>query len=230
MNFYCLICTRSKNGSPLLKNLISYLSRVNVDIKLLVDQESIFNGYKKGLERINPDPQDIIILCHDDIEILSTPEEFKKELLEVLNPEVGFVGPAGTEEFDRPCIWWDHHKWQQGKHSGSIYHYEESQGHYPTVYGPCRQVAVLDGVFLAARAEVLMDIELEKPEIFEGKWDFYDIYYTTQAHLKGYHNKTVEVKMCHYSIGDTSGRESWHKNREAYITKYSSSLPLSISY
>jgi hypothetical protein len=226
MNFYCLICTRFKKGTPLLKNLISYLCRANVKIKLLVDQESIFEGYQKGINLINPKPEDIIILCHDDIEIISNIEDFKKELLQASNKEVGFIGPAGTTEFDRPCIWWDHYKWQLGMHSGAIYHHEENKGHYPTVYGPHGEVSVLDGVFLAARAEVLLEIGLEKPAFFEGKWDFYDIYYTTQAHLKKYKNKTVDIKMCHYSIGNTDGRDSWHKNRESYIKEYASYLPL----
>jgi hypothetical protein len=87
-------------------------------------------------------------------------------------------------------------------------------------------VVVLDGVFLAARGKVLKELELEKPAIFEGNWDFYDIYYTTEAHLLEYKNKTVEIKMCHKSIGNTDGRDSWHANRLAYYMKYKKQLPL----
>lgn len=228
MNTYCLVCTRSKEGTPLLKNLISYLFRCGIKVKLLVNQESIFSAYKKGLTLIKPDPEDIIIMCHDDIEILSTPEDFKEKLLETQNKGTGLIGPAGTEHFGGDCVWWDHNKWKEQKHSGAIYHHEKEKGHYPTVYGPHRQVAVLDGVFLAARAEVLEDIGLEKPSFFEGNWDFYDIYYTTRAHLSNYRNKTVDIKMCHYSIGDTTGRESWHKNREAYIKEFREILPLTV--
>lgn len=226
MSFYCLICTRSYEAGPVLSNLISYLSRVGVETKLLVNQESIFAAYAKGVKTINPEDDDIIIMCHDDIDILTEEEDFKEMLDTALDDETGFVGPAGTEDFGFPCVWWDHHKWREGKHSGWIQHWQEEKGYYETSYGPHRQVAVLDGVFLAARGKVLKELELEKPAIFEGNWDFYDIYYTTEAHLKGYKNKAIEIKMCHKSVGDTEGRDSWHANRLAYYIAYKDSLPL----
>tara|TARA_R110002051_G_scaffold321913_2_gene410947 strand:+ start:6464 stop:7153 length:690 start_codon:yes stop_codon:yes gene_type:complete len=228
MKFYCLICTRSYEASPVLNDLISYLSRGEVETKLLVNQESLFSAYDKGVKTIEPDDDDIIIMCHDDIEILTEVEDFKDILDKNLDEEAGFVGVAGTEDFGFPCVWWDHTKWKEGKHSGWIEHEEKGKGRYSTDYGPHRQVAVLDGVFLAARGKVLKELDLKKPSIFEGNWDFYDIYYTTEAHILGYKNKTVEIKMCHKSIGDTDGRESWHANRLAYYMKYKNVLPLTL--
>ena len=78
-------------------------------------------------------------------------------------------------------------------------------------------MAVLDGLFLAAKRRVLDDIKLSKPEYFEGEWDFYDIHYTSQAFLKGYTNKVMDINILHNSIGELVGRDSWHKNREAFI-------------
>ena len=229
MKFYCLICTRSYEASPVLNDLISYLSRGEVETKLLVNQESIFEAYDKGVKTINPEDDDIIIMCHDDIEILTEPEAFKEILENSLDDDTGFVGVAGTEDFGFPCVWWDHAKWKKDKHSGWIEHEEPGKGRYTTEYGAHRQVVVLDGVFLAARGKVLKELELEKPAIFEGNWDFYDIYYTTEAHLLEYKNKTVEIKMCHKSIGATDGRDSWHANRLAYYMKYKNVLPLTLT-
>jgi hypothetical protein len=228
MKFYCLICTRSYEAPPVLNELISYLSRCEIETKLLVNQESIFTAYDKGIKTINPADDDIIIMCHDDIEILTEPEEFKKLLEESLDSSAGFVGVAGTEDFGFPCVWWDHEKWKEGKHSGWIEHEEPNKGRYETDYGPHREVAVLDGVFLAAKGKVLKELNLKKPDIFEGNWDFYDIYYTTEAMLKGYKNKTANIKMCHKSIGNTDGRVSWHANRLAYYIQYKKSLPLTV--
>ena len=60
-------------------------------------------------------------------------------------------------------------------------------------------------------------IDFEKPEYFEGFWDFYDIHYTTQAYLKGFTNKAIKMNILHNSAGELAGRDSWHKNREAFI-------------
>jgi hypothetical protein len=73
----------------------------------------------------------------------------------------------------------------------------------------------MDGVFLAARGEVLKDVGLDKPSYLEGDWDFYDIHYTVSAHRKKYNNKVVPVQILHNSYG--SPREPWDRNRKAFI-------------
>ena len=95
-----------------------------------------------------------------------------------------------------------------------------------TTYGPHGQVVALDGLFLAARKEVWEKIKLSKPKYFEGDWDFYDIHYTTKAHQLDYKNYTVPIDMIHYSGGELVGRDSWHKNRQAFIAN--TQLPISI--
>jgi len=85
---------------------------------------------------------------------------------------------------------------------------------------------VLDGLFLAARAKVIRDIGLQKPEYFEGEWDFYDIHYTSKAFLQGYINKVLDMNILHNSRGELVGRDSWHKNRLAFIEK--TDLPLKL--
>ena len=75
----------------------------------------------------------------------------------------------------------------------------------------------MDGLFLAAKAKTLKEIGLDKPEYFEGDWDFYDIHYTMKAHQTGLINKVVPIIVLHNSFGNLAGRESWHKNREAFI-------------
>ena len=68
----------------------------------------------------------------------------------------------------------------------------------------------------------------KKPFYFEGDWDFYDIYYTSKAIRKGYRNYVIELDVLHNSKGDLGGRDSWHKNREAFIKK--NDLPLKIKW
>ena len=100
---------------------------------------------------------------------------------------------------------------------------------YPTYFGNLGEVVVLDGVFLAATKRTLRSIQLAQPKSFEGPWDFYDIFYTFQAYTKGKKNYTIPIQMRHESGGDITGRDSWHKNREAFIRILGKYLPASIA-
>ena len=60
------------------------------------------------------------------------------------------------------------------------------------------------------------------PQDFKGKWDFYDIYYTYQAHQKGRKNKVIPLPVLHYSLGDGALNEDWDVNRKAFIKTHGS--------
>jgi len=226
MTLYAFICTRTTEFSSVTNDLVSYLSRVGVNVKLLVNQDSIFEGYKKAVEKIQPDPSDIIILCHDDIKINASPSDFLTILSILKNDKYGFIGPAGTTRLNSNGVWWDSENWQKGYHKGEIYHVNPNNSIYKTHYGPFGQVVVLDGVFLACRAELLNKIPIDKPSHFVGNWDFYDIYYTYEAHKLNYENHTVPINMIHMSRGELVGRDSWHENRKAFIEDNRKEFPL----
>ena len=219
MNIHSIICTRNKQINDITKSLLGFYSSNNIKVQLLVGFSSIFEAYAKTLEKIQADDEDIIIFCHDDIEILNKNEEFIKILTEELEEnKVCFVGPAGTSYLGPDAIWWNWENHKQGYHRGLVIHIDKEKNlPYPTFYGPSGYVAVLDGLFLAAKVKNLKKINLKKPEIFEGEWDFYDIYYTTQALKAGMVNKAVPISLVHHSRGELVGRDSWHKNREAFI-------------
>lgn len=222
MKIFAIICTRDKNLKSITTTLVNILSSYGVDVKLLVNQSSIFSAYAKGIKICKAGPDDIFILCHDDLEILSTKEEFIAALAICSFKETGIVGPAGTTDLGKNAVWWDHERWHRGKHRGMVNH--RKPNFHTTEYGPYGQVVVLDGLFLAARKEVWEHVTLDQPEFFEGNWDFYDILYTTRAHILGYKNCAVPIKLVHDSSGEVDGRESWHKNREAFI--HNNKLPI----
>ena len=138
------------------------------------------------------------------------------------------MGAAGTTLLGNDAVWWNQQHWGAGYHRGHVEHVKKNQNAtqlYKTTYGPTGQVVALDGLFLAARKEVWEDITLDKPDYFEGNWDFYDIHCTTKAHLMGYKNYVIPINLVHQSGGELAGRDSWHKNREAFIAN--TKLPLS---
>lgn len=226
MKIFAVICTRSSEIlSDTTQCLLDTLCSFGVEVKLLANQSSIFEAYKRGLSLCEAKDKDIVILCHDDVEILNTKAEFTAALAICLTKTTGIIGPAGTSNLGENAVWWDQPKWQQGYHRGSVHHRKEDGTTYPTVYGRCGQVVALDGLFLAARKEVWERVDLSKPKYFEGDWDFYDIHYTTKAHLLGYKNCATPISVIHDSSGELVGRDSWHKNREAFI--HNVKLPLS---
>jgi len=223
---YAFICTRSKDLTEVTERYLQYLATCGIEVKLLVNQASIFSGYAKAYNRTNPNPDDIIILCHDDIEIKIPFYSFRSTLLKSIGDKTGFVGPAGTTHLAEDSVWWDHGRWGEGYHKGEVFHITEKGDLDRTHYGKNGQVVVLDGLFLATKAKVLKDIGLEKPKYLEGEWDFYDIHYTCTAHQKGYINKTIPLSIVHHSRGELAGRDSWHRNRELFKEKNKKEFPI----
>lgn len=217
MKIHAIVCTRSSDKRPNKHKLAKYFKRCGIELHLLEDQNSIFDAYNETVQNIQPEDSDIIILCHDDIEILLDPSVFVEMLVRELMPsDIGFVGPAGTTLLAEDCVWWDHQRWQQGFHRGLVYHGDNLGSMDATWYGKPGQVVCLDGLFLAAKGRTLKKIKMQRPKEFVGKWDFYDIYYTIQAHKKGLKNKAIPVMMIHHSMGELAGRDSWMKNRQAF--------------
>jgi hypothetical protein len=221
INYYSFICSKDDNYKPTAVHLFNYLTDAGIKVKSLIGKNSIFSAYKEGLEKVNPKDDDIIILCHDDIEIMCPPSTLFLHLNKCQSlPECGFIGVAGTRNFDLPCVWWNWDK--KYDHSGGVYH-GTMLNRYWTNFGPYGEVVVLDGVFLACTGKTLRSIKLEQPEAFSGNWDFYDIYYTFQTHINGKKNYTVPITIRHESPG--TPRESWDSNRREFIKMYNEQLP-----
>jgi len=228
MKITAIICTRdSKQVTSTTDKLLKFYVSCGIQVLLVSGAKSLFSAYKGAFEKTNSSDEDIVIFCHDDIEIRESPEIFKNKLQELLNlEETGFVGPAGTAFLGANAVWWDQDVWVAGKHHGKVTHINPQGREYVTYYGKPDDVVVLDGLFLAAKAKTIKEVGLDKPEYLEGEWDFYDIYYTSQAFLKGYTNKAISLDILHNSRGELVGRDSWHKNREAFIKH--NQLPLKI--
>lgn len=226
---YAVICTRDKNKVTTVTNsLIKYFTEAGIKVVVMAKQKSIFSAYASAVKKIDPEKKDIIIFCHDDIEIKEEPLDFKKTLVDALSgPGVGFVGPAGTTYLGEDAVWWNHENWKKGLHRGRVFHVDKKSGQLEnTMYGFEDDVVVLDGLFLACGGHLAKKLDFSKPEYFEGDWDFYDIHYTTQAHIMGYRNAVRDLQIVHHSRGELAGRDSWHKNRRAYIDN--TDLPLEI--
>ena len=226
MKIYAVICSRDKEFSPITKKLVSKLSSLPARVMVMTNQDSIFSGYKKAFDKVNPDDNDIFILCHDDIEIKDDPKKIINAISITTAEGYGFVGVAGTKLLGADAVWWQRDRWEKGFHSGKVYHTDEKSESYETYYGPQSNVVVLDGVFLAASAKTLRQVGLQKPSYLRGNWDFYDLHYTIMSHKEGLINITVPLEITHHSAGEIVGKDGWHENRMAFIQKHS--LPIGV--
>lgn len=220
MKIYAFICSRDKNFKPTTLKLLKYLDRLQVNTKLIIGKPSIFNAYNDTFLNLKADPDDIVMFLHDDIEIISSRLSFLEAIGKLNLPDTGFIGVAGTTLLSENCVWWDLELRKQKFHRGIVLQGETLNTSYGNFFGPFGQVAVLDGCFLAAKVSTLNKINLNKPDEFPGQWDFYDLYYTIQSHLLGLKNYVVPIITLHNSAGELAGRDSWHKNREAFISLY----------
>lgn len=216
---HTLICSRKEKKPSTLDRLKSYLYLNNLaSYHISYDAPSMFEGYQQGFDVVKPADDDIIVMCHDDIEIITDGNEYRKLLEEDLaDPKIGFVGVAGTTYLDKDAIWWEANRRQAGLHSGFVFQGVHMRDCYPNWFGAWRNVVALDGCFIAAKAKTLKKIGLAKPKQFPGNWDFYDLHYTITAYEMGYENKTLPIIILHNSEGQLVGRESWHANRQEFI-------------
>ena len=193
-------------------------------------QKSIFEGYANAFNKYDIQDTDVVIMCHDDIEILTDPEVFTDIIVDTcLRTDAGFAGVAGTTVLAPDAVWWNHEVWKRGLHRGHVYHGKDIKNADSTYYGNPGQVVCMDGLFLAGSGKLIKEVGLDKPEYFEGDWDFYDIHYTVTAHKKGYKNRVVPITVLHNSMGELVGRDSWHKNRKAFIERTNLPLALKVS-
>jgi hypothetical protein len=222
-DIYPIICTREVNYKDITTHLSLYLKEAIDEYPTFVfGASSIFKGYEEGLLKINPRSQDIIILCHDDIKILTDPRIFKDYLKILSKKDTGFIGVAGTSYFNDPCVWWQS---PRDTLKGIVWHGDDHVKAPATYFGPYGEAVVMDGVFLACRAELLHKIGMSQPDYLPGSWDFYDILMTLKANLMGYHNYVVPINIMHNSPGLGILQDSWKKNREAMVNKFKKHFP-----
>ena len=221
---YFSVCSRQDKQPKSLSKLIDYLGGDEAfSIKVAYNSKSIYEGHKENIsffKRMPLEDGDIIVLCHDDLEILSRKEHLIKNLRIARKPNVGFVGLAGSCNIPRDGGWWNARN--TGDARGFVFQGEDHQSMTPNYFGKCGQVILLDGCFLAITYGNLKKIGLEQPEYINSGWDFYDIHLTYKAHLEGFSNYAVPIIAMHESPGIM--REGWFEAREKFMRHHASTI------
>ena len=214
---YSIACTRNAELDITSQNLEHYFKRAGINHSWLVAEKSIFDAYANEIEQISPRDQDIVIMCHEDIEIWDDPQELKLQLDHCLDSHAGFIGVAGTTNLNRDAVWWDINQRKKGELRGFVWQGKDRSTFYPNYFGAPGRVTALDGCFLAASGKTLKSMNLRKPGHFTHSWDFYDLHYTLQAHKKGLENYVVPIHILHNSPGEMIAERGWAENRKGFL-------------
>ena len=221
---YFSVCTRQDKQPKSLEKLVNYCnSDEALRIQVNYSATSIYSGHKENIDHFKRMPledNDIIVLCHDDLEILSKPEDLISNLRVARKPNVGFVGLAGGCYIPRDGAWWNARN--TGDARGFVFQGSNHQTMMPNYFGKSGQVVVLDGCFLAITYGNLKKVGLNQPEYLDTGWDFYDLHLTYKAHMDGFSNYVVPIVAMHESPGMM--RDGWFATRDQFLRHHASTI------
>jgi len=164
------------------------------------------------------DGYDSIIFCHDDVTIDSV--NFVDRTLTGLQT-YDVVGVAGGSKIKKntPILW--HLMTDKMTHSGIVFHphHEYKEFCFPTTFGPRpKEVAVLDGVYLAVKPKTLFEKEIKFDENIKG-FHHYDIKFSIDCKLAGLSLGTLDINIIHQSPGLDVYDDAF-KDSEKYMKEF----------
>lgn len=176
------------------------------------DAKSLAEAYNRAIALSKGD---IIVVAHDDIDILAL--DFASRLQAHLS-QFDAVGVIGGTEMSGPAWCWSRHPHLRG---WITHHAPQDQDWEVAVVDPrpvADQITVLDGVFLAARKQVFEDVIFDD-HTFDG-FHLYDTDWSYRAAQAGYRLAAAgDLLVVHESRGRYDA--NWAKYAERFCTKYS---------
>jgi len=157
---------------------------------------------------------DVIVLSHDDIDILAS--DFAGQLSRALQT-FDAVGVVGSTRVRGPAVGWSGHPHLRGW----ITHHASDEGAWHAdVLDPRStngKIAVLDGVLIAARRRAFVDIPFDEVT-FDG-FHLYDLDWSYRASSAGYRLGTVgNLRVVHASRGTYD--DAWQKYADRFCQKH----------
>jgi len=187
------------------------LAGVRHDIIAIRDAASLAEAYNRGLDRATGD---VIVLSHDDIDILAP--DFAARLLAHLR-DYDVVGVVGATRMAGPLPIWAGHPHLRGW----ITHHAPGAAEWLVDLLDPRPVAgdvtVLDGVLLAARREVFASVRFDAVT-FDG-FHGYDIDWSLRAARAGFRLAAAgDLRLVHASGGRYD--DVWQRYAERFCAKH----------
>ena len=209
-NFY----THTATGRSISFNAPSFL-----EVRLFPNnRQGLPSVYNNALRECADEPC-IIVFAHDDLQILDFFWFFRVVDSLANFDVVGIVGnlrrlpnQPSWAFIDKNLVWDNSENLSGVIGHGNIFP--------PTldVFGlPRQKVMLLDGLFLAAKSQTLLDNDLFFDERFH--FHFYDLDFCRQLEIKGLSCGTTDLSLIHESEGNF-GSKVWNDAYQEYLNKW----------
>jgi len=207
---------KDETETHLFKSLEDHVEDIDLIIKTN-NKKGLCQVYNEILDA-EGDKYDAIIFCHDDVTIDSV--NFVDRTLTGLQT-YDVVGVAGGSKIKKntPILW--HLMTDKMTHSGIVFHphHEYKEFCFPTTFGPRpKEVAVLDGVYLAVKPKTLFEKEIKFDENIKG-FHHYDIKFSIDCKLAGLSLGTLDINIIHQSPGLDVYDDAF-KDSEKYMKEF----------
>lgn len=205
-----ITCTRNDKKVPILRQSLHDRLYNSIEYELIpvVGAERITKGYNYGASFSKGG---VYVFIHEDVEVRASGWDIL-QASKLVQGKFGVLGVAGAKTLPSNCIWWDSKDINGVPQLSGACAHTDKKVIWMNSFGAYQRVQVLDGVFLMCSADTFEALD-GFDETIPG-WDFYDIDFTYRANQLGYKNTTYPLYLVHHSIGDTSQKPQWHKNRE----------------
>jgi Flp pilus assembly protein TadD len=186
------------------------LGPVPCEFAVVRDARSLAEGFNRILDRFRGD---VLILCHDDVEVLAPRiDGFLAQALCACD----IVGVAGSERAGGPAVLWTGHPhvhgWVSYPRDGAI-----EVAPLSMRSGTIPGMQTLDGVFMAMRAEVARALRFDEAT-FDG-FHFYDLDLSYRAHRAGLRLAvSTDILLLHASEGRFE--KEWAGYAQRFMDKF----------
>lgn len=208
--FKYAVCSRYKEKLEPIKDMINVnRGYYPIDITFMnnVGDIGLDEFYNMVFEKDKN--SDYFVFAHDDV-YLKDPNWLNKLVKGFEKYDV--IGIAGSTYYDPMIGSWSPYNLST-MCSGSCFHKEGSE-YVPYNFGPCREVVVTDGMFLAVKREVLEQVKFKA----YGKFHFYDISFCLECNKKGFKIGTLPIEIYHDSKGNYN--QDWVKALKPFREDY----------
>lgn len=217
-----VICTKAQSleefqTKPIFASLKKHTeTNSNIDFKLFTNNQE---GLSKRYNEVLRDPANLnktVLFVHDDVE-LNDLWLYEK----LVNSPYSVTGLAGAKSFNKLS---DNLAWHLASHKqshvGEVMHYKDGNV-WTTVFGPTNSRSLtLDGLFLSARVNDLIDKDLYFDEDFN--FHFYDIAFCLRANEKKVTCGVSPIHVIHHGLGDSMLSTEWQIANKQFREKYCS--------
>lgn len=218
MTTHAFICTRTREVDPIHGRLLDYLEDARVNVWQAIGASSMFDGYLDCAAQAGEtlDPEDVVVLCHDDVNVLSSKYIFECMVNAARAPQAGFVGVIGSTVLPVDG------SIRSGNPRGIFFLGESHKKLRIFVGDKAGPVVILDGIFLMVQWKKLCEVGLQAPEYLPNGWHYYDIHYTYRARQLGYVNHTYPLFVQHSAVEKpgTGFDEAWEEARRAFVAHH----------